>query len=153
MSLLDRHDALLLDLDGTIWEGGEALPHAVEAVQNAGIPAVFITNNASRAPEEVAAMLRNVGLDAGAADVRTSAQAALSMASDRLSPGDPVLVVGAQSFKDLVAAEGYRVVESADEAPRIVLHAHSPENGWKQLSEAALAIRAGAVYILSLIHI
>ena len=149
MSLLDRHDALMLDLDGTVWEGGEALPHAVDAVNSAGIPAVYITNNASRGAEEVAAMLRNVGLAAEAADVRTSAQAALTMAAARLSPGDPVLVVGAQSFKDLVGAEGYRVVESADAAPKVVLHGHSPETGWKQLSEAALAIRAGAAYIAS----
>lgn len=149
MSLLDHHDALLLDLDGTIWEGGEALPHAVDAVNSAGVPAVYITNNASRGADEVAVMLQNVGLEAGATDVRTSAQAALTMASDHLSPGDAVLVVGAQSFKDLVASEGYRVVESADEAPRVVLHGHSPETGWKQLSEAALAIRAGAAYIAS----
>lgn len=149
MSLLDHHDALLLDLDGTIWEGGEALPHAVDAVNSAGIPAVYITNNASRGADEVAVMLQNVGLEAGATDVRTSAQAALTMASDHLSPGDAVLLVGAQSFQDLVASEGYRVVESADEAPRVVLHGHSPETGWKQLSEAALAIRAGAAYIAS----
>lgn len=149
MSLLDHHDALLLDLDGTIWEGGEALPHAVDAVNSAGIPAVYITNNASRGADEVAVMLQNVGLEAGATDVRTSAQAALTMASDHLSPGDAVLLVGAQSFQDLVASKGYRVVESADEAPRVVLHGHSPETGWKQLSEAALAIRAGAAYIAS----
>lgn len=149
MSLIKNHDALLLDLDGTVWEGGEAIAHAVEAINAAGVPALYITNNASRPADEVARMLQAIGLKASEGDVVTSAQAALQLASEHLEPGDAVLVLGAASFKDLVARSGYRVVDSADEQPRVVLHGHNPETGWRELSEAALAIQRGATYLAS----
>ena len=149
MALQDTYDTLLLDLDGTVWEGGDAIEHAVEAINAAGVPAVYITNNASRSAAEVAQMLRAIGLQAQDNDVLTSAQAALGLAEEHLSPGDPVLVLGAPSFRDLVANAGYRVVDSADENPKVVLHGHNPETGWHQLSEAALSIARGAVYLAS----
>ncbi|WP_267207804.1 HAD-IIA family hydrolase [Corynebacterium sp. Marseille-P8863] len=148
-TLQAQHDALLLDLDGTVWEGGRAIPNAVEAINASGCKAIYITNNASRAASRVAAMLQDIGLNAAEADVLTSAQAALGLAEDVLEPGDPVLVLGAQPFKDLVRDAGYQVTDSADDAPKAVLHGHNPDTGWAELSEAALAIRAGAVYLAS----
>ncbi|MBL7285869.1 HAD-IIA family hydrolase [Corynebacterium godavarianum] len=148
-TLQAQHDALLLDLDGTVWEGGRAIPHAVEAINASGCKAIYITNNASRAASRVAAMLQDIGLNAAEADVLTSAQAALGLAEDVLEPGDPVLVLGAQPFKDLVRDAGYQVTDSADAAPKAVLHGHNPDTGWAELSEAALAIRTGAVYLAS----
>lgn len=152
MSVLDHYDALLLDLDGTVWAGKEPVPNAVETINAAkdrGLPAVYITNNASRGPDEVAAQLRGIGLDTRDSDVMTSAQAAVQLAAQHAQPGDAILVVGAPSFKDLVRQAGFTPVDSADEKPVVVLHGHSPENGWRQLSEAALAIRAGATYLAS----
>lgn len=149
MSLIKNHDALLLDLDGTVWEGGEAIPYAVEAINASGVPALYITNNASRSADEVARMLQEIGLHVSEGDVVTSAQAALQLASEHLEPGDPVLVLGAPSFRDLVSRSGYRVVDNADEQPRVVFHGHNPETGWRELSEAALAIQRGATYLAS----
>lgn len=149
MALIDAYDALLLDLDGTVWAGGTALPHAVEAINAAGVPAMYVTNNASRSASDVAAMLRAIGLHAGDTSVLTSAMAALGLAETHLDAGDRVLVLGAPSFKSLVADTGFEVVSSADEEPKVVLQGHSPETGWRELSEAALAIRAGAKYLVS----
>lgn len=150
MSLLSEYDALLLDLDGTVWEGGRAIPGAVETINGSPLPAIYVTNNASRAPEVVAEKLRAIGLDSvGAADVLTSAQAAIELAARHLQPGDRVFILGTQSFRELALAAGYRVVNSADDQPVAVLHGHNPETGWAQLSEAALAIRAGARYFAS----
>ena len=149
MALKDNYDALLLDLDGTVWNGGVAIPNAVEAITASGIPAMYVTNNASRSAADVAAMLGKIGLDTKTEDVITSAQAALSMAEAHLVPGDPVLVVGAPSFKQLVDDAGYVVVDSADANPKAVLHGHNPGTGWVQLSEAALAIQRGAIYLAS----
>lgn len=149
MSLLRTHDALLLDLDGTVWEGGRAVAGAVEAINGSGVPAVYITNNAMRSPESVAEKLQAIGLNAGAADVVTAAQAAIEMAAEHLQAGDAVYVIGTASFRDLVAAAGYRVVDSAAEQPKAVLQGLDPEAGWAELSEAALAIRNGASYFVS----
>lgn len=149
MSLLRTHDALLLDLDGTVWEGDLAVAGAVEAINGSGVPAVYITNNAMRSPESVAEKLQAIGLNAGAADVVTAAQAAIEMAAEHLQAGDAVYVIGTASFRDLVAAAGYRVVDSAAEQPKAVLQGLDPEAGWAELSEAALAIRNGASYFVS----
>mgnify|MGYP000998892571 CR=1 FL=1 len=149
MSLLSAHDALLLDLDGTVWEGGRAVAGAVEAVNAAGVPALYITNNAMRSPESVAEKLQGIGLQAEAADVVTAAQAAIDLAAEHLQPGDAVYVIGTASFRELVRAAGYRVVDSAAEQPRAVLQGLDPEAGWAELSEAALAIRGGATYFAS----
>lgn len=148
-TLAAAHDAALLDLDGTVYEGGRAIPGAREALAEAGLPMLFITNNASRAPGVVAAQLRDLGYAAEAADVMTSAQAAIEMARELIDPGAAVLVLGAESFRELAAEAGYRVVSSADDSPAAVLHGHSPDTGWAGLSEAALAIRAGAAYLAS----
>ncbi len=34
-TLLDRHDALLVDLDGVVYRGSTAVPHAVESLTSA----------------------------------------------------------------------------------------------------------------------
>ena len=81
MSLLRAHDALLLDLDGTVWEGGRAIDGAVETITAAGVPSVYITNNAMRAPQVVAEKLQAIGLDATDTDVVTAAQAVICLAS------------------------------------------------------------------------
>lgn len=147
MALQDNHDALLLDLDGTVWNGGVAIEHAVDAINGSGLAAMYVTNNASRSAGDVAQMLNAIGLNAAEQEVITSAQAALTMAESHLEHGDSVLVVGAASFKQLVSDAGYRVVASADDNPKVVLHGHNPETGWAQLSEAALAIQQGAIYL------
>ncbi|WP_293771831.1 HAD-IIA family hydrolase [uncultured Corynebacterium sp.] len=149
MSLLSTHDSLLLDLDGTVWEGGRPINGAVDTINACGIPAVFVTNNASRAPEEVAQMLRDIDIKTDVDHVLTSAQAAISLAAQQFKAGTKVLVVGAESFRDLARGAGFDVVSSADDAPEVVLQGLSKELGWKELSEAALAIRGGAAYYVS----
>ena len=101
MSLIEQHDALLLDLDGTVWEGGRAIEGAVDFINSCGLPSIYVTNNASRAPENVAEKLAAIGLKANASDVLTSAQAAVTLAGEHIEPGAKVLVIGADSFRYL----------------------------------------------------
>ncbi|MBW0100493.1 HAD family hydrolase, partial [Pseudonocardia sp. KRD-184] len=64
---LDRHDVLLADLDGTLYRGAVAVPGAVEAVlaaQARGVATMYVTNNASRRPVDVAAHLAELGCPA-----------------------------------------------------------------------------------------
>ncbi|WJY63296.1 putative hydrolase YutF [Corynebacterium atrinae] len=152
MSLLASHDALLLDLDGTVWEGGRAIPGAVEAISGAaaaGVDSMYVTNNAMRGPGAVAEKLRAIGLETSEANVVTSAQAAIDMAAEHLQPGDKILIVGTDSFRALAIDAGYVVVDSAEDEPKAVLQGMNPDLGWRELSEAALAIRQGARYFAS----
>lgn len=153
LSLLDRYDAILADLDGTVFEGGRPVDGAAEGLE--GRRVIYVTNNASRSPQAVADHLTGLGFPSGADDVLTSAQAACTLAREELASRgiDPdaasAFVIGAESFRELATAAGFRVVGSADDNPDIVLHGHSPDNNWARLSEGALAIRRGALYIAS----
>ena len=61
---LDGVDLILADLDGVVYAGAQAIPHAVEALNRAqrSIRVGYLTNNASRTTESVAAHLRELGL-------------------------------------------------------------------------------------------
>ena len=148
-SVASSYDAALLDLDGTIYEGGAAIPNALEGLTEAALPMVFITNNASRAPQTVADQLNGLGYDVHADDVMTSAQAAIEMAAEVIEPGSNVFVLGAESFKQLAREAGYNLVDSADDNPAAVFQGLNREMTWKQMSEAALAVSRGARFLVS----
>ncbi|MFC7752250.1 HAD hydrolase-like protein [Tsukamurella soli] len=77
----------------------------------------------------------------------TSAQAGARLLATLVPPGSRVLVVGAAALRDECAARGLVPVDSFDDAPAGVIQGHNPHTGWAQLSEAVLAIRAGAVWV------
>lgn len=141
-----QYDAYLFDLDGTVWEGGRALAHAQEAIAATEVACYYITNNASRSPETVASMLDDIAIPTQPDHVLTSSQAAVEMLQQALAPGATVLILGAPALHQLAKDAGFTVVETADANPQAVLQGHNPETGWAQLSEAALAIHAGATF-------
>ncbi|MGH3900073.1 MAG: HAD-IIA family hydrolase [Pseudonocardiaceae bacterium] len=147
---LEGYDAVLLDLDGTVVRGTEPVPEAPDVVnelRQAGRAVLFITNNASRAPDEVAEHLTTLGIRTDPGDVLTSGQAAVALLVTQLPPGAAVLVVGSEALVAAVRSAGLRPVTTASERPVAVVQGHSPETGWARLAEACLAIRGGAMWI------
>ena len=146
-TLAQQHDCLLLDLDGTVFRGHELTEGAAEALEKMPGRALFVTNNASRSAGEVAAHLQDLGLHAADNDVVTSAQSAAHLLAEQLAPGSKVLVVGTESLAAEITAAGLEPVRSFDDNPDAVVQGHSPDTGWAILAEAALAIRAGALWV------
>ena len=142
-----QHDCLLLDLDGTVFRGHEPTEGAVGALDAATPRKLFVTNNASRAADDVAAHLRELGFTAHADDVVTSAQSAARLLAQQLEPGSKVLIVGTDALAAEVEALGLRPVRRFDDGPVAVVQGHSTMTGWPDLAEAALAIRAGALWV------
>ena len=147
--LADGHDAVLADLDGTLIRGTEPVPGAAQALEDSGLPVVYVTNNASRSPADTAAHLRDLGFSVDVDDVMTSAQAAVAMLADHVPAGARVLVVGHDSFRDLARDAGYLVVLSADDGPEAVLQGLSRELTWADLAEGCLALRRGVPWVAS----
>ncbi|MGB6123894.1 MAG: HAD-IIA family hydrolase [Gordonia sp. (in: high G+C Gram-positive bacteria)] len=145
-TLGDMYDVLLLDLDGTLYTGTDVVPNAREAVVDAGDNVLYVTNNASRSPAEVREKLTSLGFPATAQQVVTSAQVGAQLVAETVEPGSKVLVVGSQALRQEIRDAGLEVVESADDDPVAVIQGHSPDTGWAQLSEGALAIRRGATW-------
>ncbi|HME76033.1 MAG TPA: HAD-IIA family hydrolase [Mycobacterium sp.] len=146
-TLAQQYDCLLLDLDGTVFRGHELTEGAAESLDKVRGRKLFVTNNASRSADEVATHLRDIGLEATADDVVTSAQSAAHLLAARLAPDSRVLIVGTDSLADEIAAVGLRPVRLFEDKPHAVVQGHSPETGWINLAEAALAIRAGAMWV------
>lgn len=146
-SLRAGHDVLLLDLDGTVYQGPEVIPGAREALEAGDERQLYVTNNASRSPAEVAEHLRELGFDAADEDVVTSSQSAARLLSEQLDPESAVLVVGTEALCAEVEKVGLRAVRRFADGPVAVVQGHSPATDWAILAEATLAIRAGALWI------
>lgn len=137
---LDGIDLLVLDLDGVVYRGAEAVPYAVDAINGSGIPAAYLTNNASRTDAQVAQHLRSFGLAVEPADVVTSSQAAMTLLAQHVPEGGRVLVVGGEGLTSEVVKRGWQVVRRADENPHAVVQGFAPHVGWEDLAQAAFAL-------------
>jgi glycerol 3-phosphatase-2 len=146
-TLAQDHDCLLLDLDGTVFRGHEPTPGAVETLSVIRSRVLFVTNNASRGPAEVAQHLCAMGFTAKPDDIVTSAQSAARLLKDQLQPGAAVLVVGTDALAAEVRRVGLKPVRQWSDGPVAVVQGHSPQTGWPDLAEAALAIRGGALWV------
>jgi HAD superfamily hydrolase (TIGR01450 family) len=148
--LAKLYDTALLDLDGVVYRGADAVPHAVEALRAAeklSMRRAYVTNNASRTPEAVAEHLNEIGVSAHAPEVVTSAQAAARMAAQCVGAGARVLVVGGEGLVAAVREHGLVPVSSADDMPDIVVQGYAPDLGWKDLAEAAYAVQRHVPWI------
>lgn len=149
-ALVDDFDALLFDLDGVVYVGPAAVPHAAEAIsasRSRGVACVFVTNNAARPPQTVADHLCEIGVAADAADVVTSPQAAVSLLTSFVPAGSKVLVIGGTGISEALLERGFIPVSSLDDGPAAVMQGYSPDLTWKDLAEATFAVRAGLPWI------
>jgi glycerol-1-phosphatase len=150
--LASVYDVALLDLDGTVYLSGAAIPGAAEALRKAdaaGMRVAYVTNNAFRTPAAIAALLVSFGIQAVPQDVVTSAQAAARVLAERLPTGTAVLVVGGSGLRMAVRERGLRPVSTAVDRPRAVVQGYSPDVNYSLLAEGGLAVDAGALFVAS----
>jgi glycerol-1-phosphatase len=150
--LASAYDVALLDLDGVVYIGISAVAGAADSLAKAkvgGMRVAFVTNNASRTPSAIAAQLAGLGVPASAADVITSAQAGARLLAERLEPGAAVLVVGGMGLRAAVRERGFRPVSVASERPAAVIEGYAPDLSYSLLTEGALAVQAGALFVVS----
>lgn len=149
--LVVSHDAVLLDLDGVVYRGGDAVPGAVEALNAArGVRLAYLTNNANRPPEAVAAHLCELGLAATVDDIVTSAQAIAGVIAANVPAGARVLAIGGDGLRAALRARGLDPVD--DRRTRdvaAVVQGYAPDLGWRDLAEAAYAVQAGVPWYAS----
>ncbi|WP_425954166.1 HAD-IIA family hydrolase [Xylanimonas sp. McL0601] len=150
--LAEAYDLALVDLDGVAYRGHLPIEHASDSLVEArarGLRLVFVTNNASREPEDVAGQLTELDIPASADEVMTAAQACAALLRTRLEPGARVLVVGGAGLITAVRAAGFEVVASADDAPVAVAQGFAPDLAWADLAEATYAVAGGAWHVAS----
>ena len=151
--LCEAHDLVMLDLDGVVYVGADAVPGASDALElcvSHGARIAYLTNNAARPAGEVAQHLRDLGMpvhDDG--EVVTSAQAVARMIAADLPSGSRVLVVGGPGLREPLEAAGLVCVDSAEDDPAAVVQGFHRDIGWRHLAEAAYAVAAGLPYYAS----
>lgn len=148
--LCEIYDVALLDLDGVVYIGPDAVPGAPTALASArehGMHLAFVTNNAARPPVDVAAHLTELGIEADAEEVITSSQAAARWLADHLEPGARVLVVGTTGLRVALEERGLTPVDDARSPVDAIAQGYSPSLDWRLLAEGAVAINSGAVWV------
>lgn len=152
-ALSDAYDTALLDLDGVVYAGGDAIAHAVESLASArqgGMHLAYVTNNALRTPDTVAEHLTELGIPTSAGDVINSAQAVARLISEQVPAGSKVLVIGGEGLRVALRERGLEPVESADDEPVAVAQGYGgPDMAWGRFAEAAYAINRGVPWFAS----
>lgn len=144
--------ALLLDLDGTLYVSGAAVPGAPEtvaALRRAGIPFRFVTNTTSRPRSGLVERLRGYGFTAAPEEVLTPVIAAARIARARgCSVVAPFLPPPALADLSDLALVGGTSGRPADRTPEAVLIGDLAERWTYALMQEAFAyVLDGALLI------
>lgn len=145
-SWLQRTEAFLIDLDGTLYRGKEVIPDAprfIEWLEGTGRRYLYVTNNSSRRPEQVAEHLRHLGIRAEAQHVLTSSMVAAEYIKAQ-EGGKRVYMIGEEGLHDALTRAGCTITS---ERPDYVVQGIDRAFSYEKLKTASLAIRAGAVSI------
>jgi glycerol 3-phosphatase-2 len=150
-----RYAAVILDLDGVVYIGADAVPFAVDALNelvSRGTVLTAATNNASRPSNVVALHLQELGLRIGSEHVMTSAQAAGRHLASVLPLGSRVLAVGGEGVAQALLASELVPVRACQDlavsselanSVQAVLVGYGPQVAWFDLATAHWAIERG----------
>jgi HAD superfamily hydrolase (TIGR01450 family) len=149
VSLADEIDGFLIDLDGVVWVGREAVPGAVEALNallEGGKAIVFVTNNPGRSPATYAEWLREAGIPAEEESVVTAGTVTAELAARRAGAGAPSFVIGAEAFRQAAAAAGLEPLdgEAGSEAAAVLVSGHRGFE-YEELRTSTRALQRGAM--------
>lgn len=141
-----RFGGFMLDMDGTIYKGGNPIPGAKEFIsflRSRHIPFVFLTNNSSHGRDFYSAKLRRLGFDADREDVLTSMTATIRfLISERF--GRTVYPVASPDVVDEMAEAGVTLVE---DDPDIVVLTFDTTITYEKINNAFHFLRGGAELI------
>jgi glycerol-1-phosphatase len=151
-TLWEEYDLALLDLDGVVYIGPEAVEGAADRLAeavDAGMHLAYVTNNASRPPRVVARHLTDLGIPAEEDEVVTSAQAAARLTAEQVGPGSSVYVIGGAGLYEALEELGLRPVQTAGEGPTAVVSGYNPDLSWRTVMEGAILVRQGLPWVAS----
>ncbi|RSL30337.1 TIGR01457 family HAD-type hydrolase [Salibacterium salarium] len=143
---MKSYQGYLIDLDGTMYRGKEPIPEAVTFVkelQSQRIPYLFVTNNSSATPEDVALKLQNMGVPCREDHVLTTSLATAEYLSAQ-SVKQSAYVIGEDGLKEAVRSAGIVVEE---ENPGFVVIGIDRSVTYQKLANACIAVRNGAHFV------
>ena len=152
--------ALIIDMDGVLWHGTQAMPGLVEFFQTLNdldIRYILATNNASFTPEQYVTKLAKMGVTVTQKQILTSGMATALYLSEKINPKETrVFVVGEDGATQPLLELGFTLtglydVNNSDKPEQkgadIVVCGKDETLSWAKLATASLNIRAGASFI------
>lgn len=143
---MKKYKGYLIDLDGTMYRGTELIQEAVDFVRKLkekNIPYLFVTNNSSRTPAQVADKLRKFTIPATEEQVFTTSQATANYIHS-LNNDASVYVIGEEGIRTALTEKGFKL---AEEKADFVVVGIDRSISYEKLAVGCLAVRNGATFI------
>jgi 4-nitrophenyl phosphatase len=139
---------LIIDMDGVLYHGNEAIHGArefLEFLRQKGLPFILVTNNSTLTTAQYVAKLGRMGIQATAAEILTSAEATATHLARTAPPGSRVYLIGGDGIRAALQARGFVLTDQVD-VPYVVVGLDR-QLTYAKLATAARAIRNGAQFI------
>ncbi|APH03804.1 TIGR01457 family HAD-type hydrolase [Bacillus weihaiensis] len=143
---MKAYKGYLIDLDGTMYRGTEEIKEASEFVSSLAernLPYLFVTNNSSQTPEQVAEKLRSFQIPATSDHIFTTSMATANYISMQ-QVNASVFAIGEEGLRDALQKKGLRLTE---DNPDFVVIGIDRDITYEKLAQACLAVRSGATFL------
>ena len=144
---LDGIEAIFLDLDGTIYLGGDLIDGAVDflgRLEASGIRRFFLSNNSSKSVGQYLEKLQSLGIPSAEEDILLSTHDLISWLD-----GEGVTesyLVGTEGMREMLEAVG---VNTKSESPQYVVLGYDTEITYEKLSTASIHLHNGVPMVAS----
>lgn len=153
MKSLTNIHALIIDMDGVLWEGNRALPGLKDFFQllrKKSLPFVLATNNASLTQDQYVSKLESMGITVSLKEILTSSMATAHYLAEQPIPNSPrAFVIGEEGLRQPLIKQGFTLIDSfdADATADFVICGLDRKLTWDKLADASLHLHSGAKFI------
>ena len=144
---LDGIEAIFLDLDGTIYLGGEPIEGALdflERLDQRGIKRFFLSNNSSKSVSQYLERLTSMGVPATKEDILLSTHDLLSWLKEE--GVTETYLVGTEGMREMLRDDGIR---TRSQRPQYVVLGYDTEINYEKLSTASIHLHSGVPMVAS----
>lgn len=141
-----KYNGYLIDLDGTMYRGAEKIEEAgdfIRELNRLDIPFLFVTNNSTRTPEQVADKLQSFDIPAQPEHVFTSSLATANYIYEKNNDAR-IFYIGEEGLQVALDEKGFQFAK--EDADIVVVGLDSDVN-YEKLATACIAIRNGAEFL------
>ncbi|MBP1934616.1 TIGR01457 family HAD-type hydrolase [Ammoniphilus resinae] len=144
---MKSYKAYLIDLDGTMYRGNQVIKEApafIQSLRERNLPFLFLTNNSSLTPEQIAEKLNGMGVSCEPAEVYTTSLAAAEYIRRVKPEARRVFTIGETGLIQALQDNQLTVTE---EEPEIVVVGIDRKISYEKLACASLAAQKGALFL------
>lgn len=151
MQALTNIGGFIIDMDGVLWHGDQALPGLTEffqALHDLNLRYVLATNNASVTVDQYVIKLAKMGVKIAPGNILTSGMATASYLSEHYVPSETkVYVIGSEGARQPLLDQGFSLATEHETEPvQLLVSGLDKALTWDKLCAAALYIQAGAAF-------